>query len=252
MTQNYLKTIIITGAGRGIGRGLAFWFATKQMQVVIAEVNKQEGENTAEHIASLGGEAVFIETDVSSEQSVNNCVKKTVDLYGKVDGLINNAAISEQCSFLETSYDLWQKTLNINLTGVFLMSQAVTKWMVENSFRGKIVNIASINSFVAEVDSCAYVSSKGGVNMLTKAMAVDLAKHHINVNAIAPGAILTGHNKGYSKNEPSLTKYLLTDQIGSPDDIAATAEFLLSNESKYINGSTITVDGGYMAYARWK
>lgn len=248
------KTIIITGAGRGIGRGLALWFAGKKVRVVIAEVNKHEGEQTAERITQSGGEAVFIETDVSSVPSVNRCVERTLDMYGQIDGLVNNAAISPGGSFLETSYELWQKTLSVNLTGVFLMGQAVAKWMAEHSVRGRIVNMASVNSFSAEKGACSYISSKGGVNQLTKAMAVDLAKYHIHVNAIAPGPVLTEQNQHLFEDEPlktSLRKSLLTDRVGTPEDVAAAVEFLLFGESGYMNGTTIIVDGGYMAYARF-
>jgi NAD(P)-dependent dehydrogenase (short-subunit alcohol dehydrogenase family) len=250
---NSAKTIIITGAGRGIGKGLALWFADKNMQVVIAEVNKQDGQNVAETIAASGGEAVFIETDVSSVRSVQLCVERAIETFGKIDGLVNNAAISPGGSFLETTYDLWQKTMDINLTGVFLMSQAAAKWMVEHSVHGKIVNIASINSFAAEKNACSYVSSKGGVNLLTKSMAVDLAPYHINVNAVAPGAVLTEHTENYFESEPiktALAKSMLTNRIGTPRDIAPAVEFLLSEESRYVNGTTVVVDGGYLAYVR--
>ena len=247
------KTIIVTGGGCGIGKGIITRFASRKARVVIADINETEGNNTAKMVKSSGGEALFVKTDVASEQSVQQCVEQAVDVYGSIDYLVNNAAISQGLSFLETPVELWRKTIDINLTGVFLMSRAVVKWMIDHHVSGSIVNMASINSFFAEKNACPYVSSKGGVHMLTKSMAVDLAPYRIRVNAVAPGPIVTEYNKAVFEEEPlqtTLPKNMLADGPGTPNDVAEAVEFLLIGQSGFINGTTLIVDGGFLAYAR--
>jgi NAD(P)-dependent dehydrogenase (short-subunit alcohol dehydrogenase family) len=186
------KIVIVTGSGRGIGQGIALRLAKEGMQIIIAERNRQDGERTASAICNAGHHALFLETDVTSPSSVDQCVSETIRRFGQVDGLVNNAAVSLGKSFLDTSFDLWKQTLDINLTGVFLMSQAVAKHMIHNSSRSRtIVNISSLNAVAAEKNNCSYVASKGAVTQLTKAMAVDLASYGVRVNSLELGPVMT-------------------------------------------------------------
>lgn len=243
------KIILITGGSKGIGAGMVKWFAKRSKQVIIADIDKESGENLATQFKNTH----FIELHVESPKSVQNVVKTIYLEFGKIDVLINNAAISKGDSFLETSIDKWIETININLNGVFFVSQEVAKQMIQNKIKGKIINIASVNSFAAERKASPYVASKGGVNQLTKSMAVDLAEYEINVNAIAPGPIITNNNEDYFNSEPMATgikKGVPVGRPGVPEDIASLAGYLASDECPFINGSTIVVDGGFTAYLR--
>lgn len=243
------KVILITGGSKGIGAGMVKWFAKRSKQVIIADIDKENGMI----LASKFKNTHFIELHVELHESVQNTLAEIDEKFGKVDVLINNAAISKGDSFLETSIEKWMETINVNLNGVFLVSQQVAKHMIRNKVKGKIINIASINSFAAEKNACPYVASKGGVNQLTKAMAVDLAQYEINVNAIAPGPIITKNNEEYFNSEPMATgiqKGVPVGCPGNPNDIASLAGYLASDECPFINGSTVVVDGGFTAYIR--
>jgi glucose 1-dehydrogenase len=247
------KVVVITGSGRGIGRGIAKWFSKENARVIIAEIDQKLGGNTLNEIQSAGYEALFIKTDVSSEDSVSRCLNTIHEHYGKIDVLINNAAISQGDSFLATSLKKWKRTIDINLTGAFIMGQNVSKYMIEHSINGKIINISSINAYAAEKNACPYVASKGGINQLTKSMAVDLAPYNITVNAIAPGPIITEFNKNDFDTQPTknaIEKGVPKGKPGNPIDVAVASGFLASEETNYINGTTLTVDGGFMSYLR--
>lgn len=243
------KVVLITGGSNGIGEGMVKWFAKNAKQVVITDIDKENGMKLASQFKNTH----FVELQVESFESVQRAIEKISLKFQNIDVLINNAAISKGDSFLDTSLEKWKETININLTGVFLVSQQVAKHMIQNNIEGKIINIASINSFAAEKNACPYVASKGGVNQLTKSMAVDLAKYKINVNAIAPGPIMTNRNKEYFTSEPMATGIQKGVPLGHPgtsEDIASIAGYLASDECYFINGSTVVVDGGFTSYIR--
>lgn len=250
------QVAIITGAGGGIGKGIAYRFAREGAKIVIAEYKGELGEKAAGDIreACLGSEVIAVQTDVSRKDSVEDLVEKVADRFGRMDILVNCAGVAgADGPFLEVTMKRWQQVIGVNLTGIFIITQVVARWMVKNSVHGKIVNIASVNSILAQKNAAAYVASKGGVLMLTKAVAVDLAEYGIRCNCIAPGSIRVDRNAPYMDSEPmksALQKGIPLGHIGEPGDIAATALFLASDDSKFITGTCISVDGGFSAYFR--
>ena len=222
---------------------------------MIADVRREEGESVCSEISLAGGEAFFVETDVTSPQSVERLIEEVDKRFGRLDVLVNNAAISRGDSFLYTSLEKWRATIEVNLTGVFLTGQKAAWYMIRRGIRGRIVNIASTNAFASEKGACPYVASKGGVNQLTKAMAVDLAEYGITVNAVAPGPVLTEANAGTFTLKPlseAFARAIPAGGPGRPEDVAAAVGFLASDECRFINGATLLVDGGYLAYSRFE
>jgi NAD(P)-dependent dehydrogenase (short-subunit alcohol dehydrogenase family) len=248
------KVAIVTGAGRGIGRAIATRLAIEGAKVVIAEMNIKSGEEVAVYLQSCGHEAIAIPVETNNQEFVERMVKDVLYHYGKVDILVNNAGIAGgNGPFLDIKFDVWEKVINVNLTGVFLCSQAVARVMVNQNIEGSIINIGSLDSFAAERGAAAYAASKGGVLILTKAMAVDLASYKIRVNCIAPGSIRVERNASRFDSEPlntTLPRAIPLGHPGKPEDIAAAAAFLASADSKFITGTSLMVDGGYSAYVR--
>lgn len=250
------QVVIVTGAGGGIGKEIAGRFVCAGAKVVIAEFNEELGEKAADEIrqSRQGAEIISIHTDVGQEASVTGLVEKVVERFGRIDALVNCAGVAgADGPFLDVTLARWQQVLQVNLTGIFLCTQAVTRWMVKNAVPGRIVNIASLNSLIAQKNAAAYVASKGGVLMLTKAVAVDLAEFGIRCNCIAPGSIRVERNAPYFDAEPmksALQRGIPLRHVGEPGDIAAAALFLASEDSKFITGTSIVVDGGFSAYFR--
>jgi NAD(P)-dependent dehydrogenase (short-subunit alcohol dehydrogenase family) len=248
------KIAIITGGGKGIGQGISTRFAEEGAEVVIAQRSKVSAESTAENISTAGGSVLVIPTDLAEPASIEAMVKKVINEFGRIDILVNNAArAGGNGPFLEISLESWQRVIDVNLTGLFYCSQLVARHMVEQKNCGRIINIGSLDSFIAEKNASAYAASKGGVLMLTKAMAVDLAAYGILVNCIAPGSIRVERNAPYYDKEPlrtALAKGIPLGHTGLPEDIAAAAVFLASDDSKFINGTSLVVDGGFTAYLR--
>jgi NAD(P)-dependent dehydrogenase (short-subunit alcohol dehydrogenase family) len=248
------KVAIVTGAGRGIGRAIAFRFAEEGAQVVVAELNVDAGEETAALIRSQRRDAVSLPVETNRRERVENMVAATLDRYGHIDILVNNAGIAGgNGPFLDIPDEVWQKVIDVNLTGVFLCSQVVARAMVARNVEGCIINIGSLDSFAAERSAAAYAAAKGGVLILTKAMAVDLAPHGIRVNCIAPGSIRVERNATRFDSEPlrtTLPKVIPLGHPGRPEDIAAAAVFLASDDAHFITGASLMVDGGFTAYVR--
>jgi NAD(P)-dependent dehydrogenase (short-subunit alcohol dehydrogenase family) len=248
------KVAIITGAGGGIGRVTAARFANEGAKVVIAERDMASAGETVSEISAAGNEAIAIEVDVSQPPSVENMLEQTLDRFGQVDILVNNAGIAGRDGhFLNLTIERWQAVVSVNLTGIFLCSQSVARSMVEKGVRGRIINVASVNSYIAQKEAAAYVASKGGVLQLTKAMAVDLAGYGILVNCIAPGSIRVKRNAQIFDSEPlktSLSKGIPLGHTGVPEDIAAAAVFFASEDSGFVTGACLVVDGGFSAYFR--
>lgn len=240
------KTAIITGGGRGIGRGIARRFAQEGGRVVLAQRDPDSGESTCREIESAGGTALFVQTDVSQREAVERLVTTTIERFGGLDILINNAGITGlNGPFLELTQKTWDNVIGVNLTGVFHCSQAAGRVMASKG-GGTIIHISSTNGFVPQPQCAAYGAAKGGIETLTKSMATDLAPHNIRVNTIAPGPIEVNLPDGASPHRGELT---LLGRSGLPEEIAAAAVFLASDESSFVNGHTLVVDGGTLPNA---
>lgn len=235
------KVAIITGSARGIGKAIAKKFLEAGAKVVISDVNKDLAEATAKE---FGSNAIAVACNVTNKAEVENLVKEAKDKLGKIDILVNNAGITRDTLFIRMKEEDWDLVLNINLKGTFLASQAAASVMMKQRF-GKIVNIASVSGMFGNAGQANYASSKGGVIALTKVMARELASRNINVNAIAPGFIKTDMTDKLSEEiKAEITKQIPFGRMGEVEDIANTAIFLASEESKYITGQTIAVCGG--------
>lgn len=243
------KVAIVTGAGGGMGKADALLFANEGAKVVITDIQLDKVEEVAEEIKQSGGDALGVRHDVSSEDDWKNIVDKVLATYGKIDVLVNNAGVSNAVPMLEQTVEIWNKVMNINLTGVFLGQKYVIPHMIENG-GGSIINISSIAGLTGGSGSGAYTASKGAVRMLTKATAVDFAKHNIRCNSIHPGYIETPMTVDLMANE-QMREWFLSQvplpRLGKAEDIAKGVLFLASDDSSYITGVELPIDGGYYA-----
>ncbi len=250
------RVAIVTGAASGIGRAIAILFAREGAKVIIGDVAtavREGGIPTHEVLAADGLDAEFVKTDVAREESAEALVRHAVERHGRLDILVNNAAIGLGRPLLETSLAEWQRVLDVNLTGVFLMSRAAVRVMVgqesRDGVRGRIVNISSQHGMISAPEDIAYGTSKSGVVYITRQIAADYAQHGIICNAVAPGKILTG--KTGRAIEPRWLDYSRgrtpMPRLGTPEDVARAALFLASDESTFITGENLLVDGGWMA-----
>jgi NAD(P)-dependent dehydrogenase (short-subunit alcohol dehydrogenase family) len=243
------KVAIITGAAVGIGRGIAEAFAREGARVAIADRDAKKAGETEKHIRSAGGEAAVFEIDVASGASVSRMVADVVARFERLDILVNNAGIRFVKPFLEYSEDEWRKTLDVNLTGLFLCCRAAVPHML-TSGKGKIVNVASVAGEFGRPHRIAYCASKGGAIAFTKALAVDLSGKNICVNALAPALIDTPLNAAYATDDALSAvwgKELLVRRWGRTEDVSAAALYLASDDSDFVTGSVLTIDGGWTA-----
>jgi len=244
------KTAIVTGARRGIGRAIALALAGEGANVVVSDISQKDCQKVVDEIERMGKRGLALKCDVSSSDDVEDMVRRTVAEFGRVDILVNNAGILAFKPFLELTDEDWDKTLNVNLKGQFLCARAAARDMVKNKW-GRIINIASISSGgcgIAFPLIAHYTASKGGVMALTEALALELTPQGINVNAICPGAIDTDMAKGV-KESGQLAQVLARipkGRLGQPEEIASLAVFLASEESDYISGTAIVIDGGWL------
>lgn len=240
------KTAIVTGAAKGIGYGIASVLAKGGANVILGDLDESANQNSAKEIEeATKSKCVAVKCDVSKKEDVDSLIKAAMENFGTVDILVNNAGIFPYSSFLEMKEEDWDKVIDINLKSVFLCSQAAAKVMKEGS---KIVSISSIASVVGFENLTHYCASKGGINGLTRALALELASKKINVNVVAPGAIRTpgADWESMSEEETKQTLSLIPwARIGTPEDIANTVAFLSSPQSDYITGQIIVVDGGW-------
>jgi NAD(P)-dependent dehydrogenase (short-subunit alcohol dehydrogenase family) len=234
------KAVIVTGAGRGLGSAIAQTYASKGANVVLAEKVLYLGLETEQSINSTGGTATFIQTDISHPDEIEALMRKSVERYGTIDILINNAGISNLKSPYEMTVEEWDEIINTNLRSVFLCSREAAKIMRIHG-GGSIVNIASTRAFMSEPDSEAYAASKGGIVALTHALATSFSPDHIQVNCISPGWIVTGD---YNQLNEADHNQHLSGRAGKPEDIVNACLYLTSKGNNFINGTNITVDGG--------
>ena len=246
------KVAIVTGARRGMGRTHALVLAKAGAKVVVADISLEDCQKVVEEIEKNGGEAIAVKCDVSKKEEVEEMVKETVEKFGKVDILVNNAGICQFKPFLELNEEEWDRTLDINLKGYFLCAQAVAKEMTKQK-SGVIVNIASVamgQQGIGMPNIVHYCASKGGIVGMTEALAVELASYNIRVNAISPGMIETPMIDPI-KADPKVKKAMLTRvplrRVGNPEEVSNLVLFLVSDASSYITGSTVVIDGGWLA-----
>ena len=241
---------IVTGAGSGIGRSTAEFFAEQGAKVVVAERNKVSGEETTARILDAGGNALFCQTDVSSASQVEAMVTKAIEHFGRLDILVNNAAIQILSQLAETTEEDWDRINSVNLKGPFLtMKYAIP--VMKRVGGGTIINIASVLGLVADPDLAAYCAAKGGLISLTRVAALTYGPDGIRVNCICPGDVETPLVQEYFNKDPDpeklrneiYSKYALR-RIASPREIAQTAAFLASSQSSFLTGSALVVDGG--------
>jgi len=253
MTSLEGRVALITGGGNGIGRACAERFARDGAKVAVADINGAEGQAVANALRDAGHEAVFLQCDVAKSAEVRATVERTVEAFGAVDILVNNAATIKGIDFLEISEEDFDAVLNVNLRGAFLMAQAAARQIVAQVKAGRkpgnVINMSSVNAVFAIANQVPYSVSKGGLNQLTKVMALSLAEYGIRVNAIGPGSINTRILKNVMVDEAARARILSRTplgRIGEPEEIAAIAAFLASDDASYITGQTIYADGGRM------
>ena len=238
------KVALITGGARGIGQAIAMTFAKEGADIVIADVNLEIAQKTASEIEALGRKALALEMDVTNYEKVEEGINKILDKMGKVDILVNNAGITKDNLLMRMSQTDWDAVINVNLKGTFNCIRAVSRPMVKQR-SGRIISIASIIGLMGNPGQANYAASKAGIIALTKTVAKELASRNINANAVAPGFIQTEMT---AKLPEDLKKKMLEAiplaKLGSPNDVANLCLFLASDESSYITGQVITVDGG--------
>ena len=244
------KVAIVTGGAKGIGLAIGRRFAAEGARVVVADVDEDAGSRAVEEIGALGA-VRFVRCDVGETADVENLVASTVQSWGGVDVLVNNAGIVHGADFLEVSEADFDRVLRVNLKGAFLVAQAVARQMVSQVKAGDppgaIINMSSVNAVFAIANQVPYSISKGGVNQLTKVMALSLAPHGIRVNAIGPGSIMTDMLAAVVSDAAARRRVLSRTplgRIGRPEEIAAIAAFLASDEASYVTGQTLYADGG--------
>lgn len=246
------KVALVTGASSGIGRASAIALAKQGATVVVAARRVDKLQELAREIVSLGHEALPVMMDVTKKETVTAAVFKTVEMYGRLDILLNNAGVAEFMPFLDMTEEAWDKTIDTNLKGYFLVAQAAAREMVKHTW-GRIINIASIASGGVGVGFSTvahYCASKGGVVAMTEALAIELAPMGILVNCIGPGVIETEMTQGMLKDPKQAERLLARSPLkraGKPEEIASAVVFLASDEASYTTGVTLYVDGGWLA-----
>ena len=244
------KSALVAGAGSGIGGAGAALLAREGAAVMCGDVNGAAAEACAAAIRAAGGKAGALALDVADRTSIDAAVARTVAEFGGIDVLVDSAGISTTASVLDLTREAWDRVLAVNLTGMFLLGQAVARQMVAQGRGGSIVNVTSQLAEVGIKQKTAYLASKGGARSLTIGMALDLAPHGIRVNAVAPGPTLTGLTRDRFADDDvrewTLSRIPL-GRIGEPADLAGAIVFLASDEARWVTGTTIVVDGGYLA-----
>jgi NAD(P)-dependent dehydrogenase (short-subunit alcohol dehydrogenase family) len=243
------KTVIVTGAGNGIGRAIAIAFANEGTNVVVSDISKEGGEETVEIIKKKNEEAIFIKADVGNGSEIKELVKKTVSTFGRLDYAVNNAGIEgEVAPIADYSEEIWDRVIRINLKGVWLGLKYQIPAILETG-GGAIVNIASMEGIIAFPYVSPYVAAKHGVNGITKAAALEYMKAGVRVNSVCPGPIDTKMLGRLTEEVPQiddLVNMSPAGRKGRPEEIAQAAIWLCSTKASFVNGHTLVVDGGYV------
>ena len=240
------KVAVITGGAQGIGKATAEKFASEGASVVVWDMNEEKGTNLAKALEKHSIQAAFESVNVAKMESVELATKKTIEQFGKIDILINNAGITKDASFLKMTPEQWQQVIDVNLTGVFNCTKAIAPSMVERRY-GRIINASSVVGIYGNFGQTNYVATKAGVIGMTQVWARELGRKGITVNAVAPGFIATDMIQTIpEKNLEAIKEKTPLQRFGTPEDVANVYCFLASDEAAFINGAVISVDGGYI------
>jgi NAD(P)-dependent dehydrogenase (short-subunit alcohol dehydrogenase family) len=245
------KVMIVSGGASGLGLAAAEKFAKNGYNIVIIDIDKEKGEKAEAKIKSMGQDVIFCLCDISNNEQIKAAAKLTKERFGRADVLINNAGLEVRGSILQCSEEDWVKLYNINLKGIYYMTNAFAPFMIEQG-KGAIVNTGSILGYRTVGERAAYSSSKGAIDTLTRSMAFDLAQNNIRVNCIAPGAIDTPLLRGSINDSPNpeetenfLNSKSVLNRMGTSEEVANVMYFLASDEASFVTGATYFVDGGW-------
>ncbi|MFE4898227.1 SDR family NAD(P)-dependent oxidoreductase [Peribacillus butanolivorans] len=242
------KVAIVTGGASGIGEATVRLFAEEGAKVVIADFSER-GKDISVELNTNGYNTLFVKTDVTNEEDIKQMINETVNKYGRLDIMYANAGVADDAPAHELSYERWKRTIDINLSGVFLSDKYSIEQFLKQGTGGVIVNAGSIHSFVSLPHPTAYSSAKGGVKLLTQNLCTAYAKDGIRINAVCPGYIDTPL---LASVDPQTKEYLVSlhpqGRLGKPEEIAKAVLFLASDDASFVNGTTLLVDGGYTAH----
>lgn len=246
------KVVVITGASSGLGRAMAVRFGSEGAKVVVNYFNNEEdGKKVAREVKEAGGEAIWVQGDVSQEQDVKSLIERADQAFGSVDIMINNAGIENEVPSEKLTLEDWNKVIQTNLTGMFLGCREAISYMLDHGIKGNVINMSSVHEVIPWPHFVHYAASKGGAKMLTETLALEYAPKGIRVNSIGPGAIDTPINaEKFSdpKAKADVESLIPMGYIGKPEEIAAAAAWLASSESSYVTGITLFADGGMTKY----
>jgi NAD(P)-dependent dehydrogenase (short-subunit alcohol dehydrogenase family) len=242
------RVAVVSGAGSGIGIGIAKVLAERGATIIIAEINEESGQGVSDQMNQAGHNTLFVQTDITQPDSVQALVKTVSEAYGQIDMLVNNAGVMHHHDIEALSLEEWNRLLTVNLTGMFLMSQACIPHLMQSA-NPSIVNLSSVNADATISGLGSYPASKAGIVGLTKSLAMELAPK-IRVNAIAPGVIFTEmwkHHENLDEVIANRMQFIPLERLGTPEDIGKVVAFLVSDDASFMTGTVLTVDGGMMS-----